>query len=101
MVNFTTVFDSIFFCSHIAARQNHRDAVLLLLARGATFDCTNSKGQTPLDCAVPDSEVYSQLALNLSLRDMLSAVKHRSNTVLSRSAPKETRCTSIIGTVGS
>lgn len=71
-------------CRHIASRQNHRDAVLLLLARGATFDVINSKGQTPLDCALPDSEVYSQLALNLNLREMLSGNKHRTNIILSR-----------------
>ena len=48
---------------------------MLLLARGSALDMRNSKSQTPLDCAIPDSEVASQLTLNKGLRSMMDNVK--------------------------
>lgn len=69
---------------HIAARQNHTDAVVLLLARGAQLDIVNTKGQTPMDCAVPDSDVYLQLTLNSKVLDMMKQNNIRTEKILSR-----------------
>ena len=55
---------------HIAARQNHAHAVYLLIVRGARVDCVNAKGQTPIDTAIQDSEVYRLLNVNHQLRQV-------------------------------
>lgn len=56
---------------------------MLLLARGAQLDIVNTKGQTPIDCAVPDSDVYLQLTLNSKVQDMMKQNNIRTEKILS------------------
>ena len=74
------------WCSHrhIAARQNHTDAVVLLLTRGAQLEVLNSKNQTPVNCALADSDVYLQLTLNSKVLEIMKQNNIRTEKILSR-----------------
>lgn len=78
------VVDSWYTHRHIAARQNHTDAVVLLLTRGAQLDVLNTKNQTPVDCALPDSDVYLQLTLNSKVLEIMKQNNIRTEKILSR-----------------
>lgn len=78
------MLDSYRLPRHIAARQNHTDAVVLLLTRGAKLDVLNSKSQMPIDCALADSDVYLQLTLNSKVLQIMKQNNIRTEKILSR-----------------
>jgi hypothetical protein len=72
-------------CSHIGARQNMYNCVLLLLARGARVDFTNKAGDSPLDCClVENNDCYVAINLNIQLKALVSNSRQRTQLILTK-----------------
>ncbi|XP_067294978.1 histone-lysine N-methyltransferase EHMT1a isoform X3 [Pseudorasbora parva] len=54
---------------HIAVRQNQLDCVMLFLSRGADVNLKNRDGETPLDCCIINSKMWTILNTNKKLTD--------------------------------
>ncbi|KAM7392086.1 hypothetical protein PAMP_022722 [Pampus punctatissimus] len=69
---------------HVAARENHLECVMLFLSRGADVSQRNREGQTPLDCCVYGSKVWTALNTNKKLTDARRGRDCLGERVLSR-----------------
>nr|XP_018903035.1 PREDICTED: histone-lysine N-methyltransferase EHMT2 isoform X1 [Bemisia tabaci]XP_018903036.1 PREDICTED: histone-lysine N-methyltransferase EHMT2 isoform X1 [Bemisia tabaci] len=68
---------------HIAARRNHYDCVILLLARGALTNIKNKAGYSVLEsCLVQPSNTHKALQLNAKLQELTSKVSERTQVIL-------------------
>lgn len=74
-----------FHFSHIGARQNMYNCVLLLLARGARVDITNKAGDSPLDCCLAEnSDCYVAINLNIQLKAIVANPRERTQRILTK-----------------
>jgi ankyrin repeat protein len=74
-----------FHSSHIGARQNMYNCVLLLLARGARVDIANKAGDTPLDCCLAENnDCYVAINLNIQLKAIVANPRQRTQRILTK-----------------
>ena len=57
--------------------------MVLFLSRGGSLDIANKKGEKPLDCALSDTDVYTQLQLNYQLHQALQGHNIRRERIVS------------------
>ncbi|KAL7391599.1 hypothetical protein ABVT39_011542 [Epinephelus coioides] len=69
---------------HVAARENHLECVMLFLSRGADISQKNKEEETPLDCCVYGSKVWTALNTNKKLTDARRGRDCQAERVLSR-----------------
>ncbi|XP_040898761.1 histone-lysine N-methyltransferase EHMT1a isoform X2 [Toxotes jaculatrix] len=69
---------------HVSARENHLECVMLFLSRGADVTQRNKEGETPLDCCVYGSNVWTALNTNKKLTDARRGRDCHGERVLSR-----------------
>jgi len=71
--------------SHIGARQDSYEVVLLLLARGAKVDSKNLNGDRPLDCCPNEgSDCWTAINMNVQLQALLANTQERTQRILSK-----------------
>ncbi|XP_034027154.1 histone-lysine N-methyltransferase EHMT1-like [Thalassophryne amazonica] len=69
---------------HVAARENHLECVMLFLSRGADSNQQNNEGETPLDCSVNGSKVWTILNTNKKLTNVWRGRDSHGERLLSR-----------------
>ncbi|CAH1785968.1 unnamed protein product [Owenia fusiformis] len=70
---------------HIASRQDHYEAVALLLIRGADSQARNNENELPINCCLDStSKVYLALEVNKHLKDLATNKLHKPTRLLHR-----------------